>query len=175
LQRRLSLGLHIPIAILAAQGLEQLFRSNGLKRIAMAATLPTSFLLVLRLISGAVSHDPHIFITQNEAAAFNWLQAHTAPNAIVLAAPETGAFIPAFAGQRVIYGHPYETVNADQQKQAVTDFYNGTIDRTTLLYADSIDYVFDGPRERALGSFDPATLNLKPAFTSGDVTLYSTH
>ena len=173
LQRRLALGLHLPIAILAAQGLQQVVRSKWLRRIAIAATVLTSLWLIMLLISGAVRHDQHIFISANEAAAFNWLQANVPPDTVVLAAPETGAFIPAFAGQRVVYGHPYETVDADRQKQLVTDFFAGTLDRLTVLRTDSINYILVGPRERALGQFDATALPVRSVYTSGDVTVYA--
>jgi asparagine N-glycosylation enzyme membrane subunit Stt3 len=173
LQRRLSLGLHIPIALLAAQGLSQVIRSKWPRRLAMAAMLPTSVFIMLALIGGAVVHDPHIYITSNEAAAIDWLQANARSDDIVLAAPETGAFIPAFAGQRVVYGHPYETVEADRKRQLVDNFFAGKTDRVTLLRDTPINYVLIGPRERRLGSVDPALLPIHAVFTSGDVILYA--
>jgi len=128
---------------------------------------------MLALIGGAVVHDPHIYITSNEAAAIDWLQANARSDDIVLAAPETGAFIPAFAGQRVVYGHPYETVEADRKRQLVDDFFAGKTDRVTLLRDTPINYVLIGPRERRLGSVDPALLPIHAVFTSGDVILYA--
>ena len=173
LQRRLSLGLHIPIAVLAAQGISQVIRSKWPRRWAVATMLPTSAFIMLALIGGAVARDPHIYLTSDEAAAFNWLQATASSNDIVLAAPETGAFIPAFAGQRVVYGHPYETVEADRKRQLVDGFFAGKMDQVTLLRDDSVDYVLIGPRERKLGSVDPALLPMHAVFTSGDVILYA--
>ncbi len=174
LQRRLSLGLHIPIAMLAAQGLSRVIRGKWLRRAVMAATIPTSIFIVLVLIRGAVTHDPHIYVTSDEAAALTWLQANAKPDAIVLAAPETGTFIPAFAGQRVVYGHPYETVEAVRKKQLLSDFFAGRVDQSAVLRDSHIDYVLLGPRERSLGSLDPGALALRSVFTSGDVALYST-
>lgn len=173
LQRRLSLGLHIPIALLAAQGFSQVIRSKWPRRLALAATLPTSAFIMLALIGGAVARDPRIYITSNEAAAFDWLQANARSNDIVLAAPETGAFIPAFAGQRVVYGHPYETVEPDRKRQLVDDFFAGKTDRAAWLHDNPINYVLMGPRERKLGSVDPALLSMHAVFTSGDVILYA--
>lgn len=172
LQRRLSLGLHIPIAILAAYGIDRLIQAKWRKRLAIAATCLTSFFLLVVLIGGAVKHDPHIYLSANEAAAFNWLAANAQPNDIVLASPDLSLFVPAFTDQRVVYGHPYESVNADQRKKQVTDFYSGQIDPATLLRADSVAYVLVGPRERALGQIDPAALPLNLVFTLGDVSVY---
>jgi hypothetical protein len=169
----LALGLHLPIAILAAQGIDQLVRGKWPRRMAITATVPTSLLIILALFGGAVTHDRHVFISTNEAAAFNWLQVNVPPDAVVLAAPETGAFIPALAGQRVVYGHPYETVDADRQKQLVTDFFAGKIDRLAVLRTDSINYIFVGPRERALGQFDATALPVRSVYATGDVIVYA--
>ena len=65
--------------------------------------------------------------------------------------PRLGGFIPAFAGQRVVYGHPYETINAKVREQQVKDFYAGTIDRAQVLRDETVDYIIVGPRERKLG------------------------
>lgn len=171
LQRRLSLGLHVPIALLAAEGLVQVARGRRWpRRFIAAATVPTSILIVLVLIGGAVARDPRLYVTPSESAAFEWLHARARFDDVVLAAPETGAFIPAFAGQRVVYGHPYETVDADRKRQRVTDFFAGKA--PDLLREAS--YVFVGPRERALGA--PSALDvsdLRVVFEVGDVTVYA--
>ncbi|HET7376191.1 MAG TPA: hypothetical protein VFK30_05755, partial [Anaerolineae bacterium] len=171
LQRRLSLGLHIPIALLAAYGIDQLFQPKLLKRLLIATTYLTSFFLIVGFIGNAVKHDPRIYLTSNEVAALNWLQSNAQPNSIILASPELSAFIPAFTDQRVVYGHPYETINAEQRKQQVTEFYGGQLG-SALLTADSVAYVIVGPRERALGTIDPNQLPLRLVFNMGDVNVY---
>jgi hypothetical protein len=168
LQRRWSLGLHVPIGLLAALGLSQMIRGVWARRVIIAATLPTSILLVLVLIGGAVARDPHIYLTTDEYAALTWLHAHAQFDEVVLAAPDTGAFIPAFAGQRVVYGHPYETVDADQKRQMVTDFFEGR----NVDALRGANYVLIGPRERALGTPDLAALPLSEVFRSGTVSVY---
>lgn len=171
LQRRLSLGLHVPIALLAAQGLTQVVRGAGARRVILIATTLTSAFLVLALSAGAFAHDSRIYVSADEAAAFDWLQINAPRDGVVLAAPDTGAFIPAYTSQRVVYGHPYETVDAARKKQQVIDFFAGKIDRAALL--DQVNYVFVGPREKALGSLDAAALGLTPVFESGEVTVYA--
>lgn len=171
LQRRLSLGLHVPIALLAAQGLTQSVRGAGARRVIMIATMFTSAFLVLALSAGAFAHDPRIYLNADEVAAFEWLQTHAPRDGIVLAAPETGAFIPAYTSQRVVYGHPYETVDAARKKQQVIDFFTGTTDRSALL--KQVNYVFVGPREKALGTLDAKALGLEAVFEAGEVTVYA--
>jgi hypothetical protein len=172
LQRRLSLGLHIPIALLAAYGLEQMIRSKLSQRVIMAATCLTSAFLIFGFIGNTVKHDPRLYLSANEAAALNWLQTNARSNDIVLASPELSAFIPAFTDQRVVYGHPYETINADQRRQQVAAFYSDRLDSLFLLSVDSVAYVLLGPRERAFGSIDVSQLPVKLMFNSGDVSVY---
>jgi hypothetical protein len=172
LQRRLSLGLHIPIALLAAYGLEQLIRSKLIKRVIIVATCLTSAFLIFGFIGTAVKHDPRLYLSTSEAAALNWLAVNAPANGIILASPELSAFIPAFTDQRVVYGHPYETINAEQRKQQVTAFYANQLDSLSLLSVDSVAYVLVGPRERALGSIDMSHLPVKLVFNSGDVNVY---
>jgi len=168
LQRRWSLGLHIPIGLLAAVGLSQIARGVLSRRLITAATLPTSIMIVVVLIAGAASHSPNIYLTTSEFGAMTWLHDHASFDDVVLASPEMGAFIPAFAGQRVVYGHPYETVDAILKKQLVTDFFAGQ----NVAALHDVDYVLIGPRERVLGTPDVSLLPLSEVFRSGDVSLY---
>jgi hypothetical protein len=172
LQRRLSLGLHVPIGILAAIGLTEIVRAKWPRRVLIGVTLLTSVFIELALFGGAATRDPRIYLTTNEAAALSWLQAHAPHDAVVLASPEMGGFIPAFAGQRVVYGHPYETVNAKAREEQVKAFYAGTLDQAQLLNDYAVTHIIVGPREQALGTFDATRLPVEEVFSSGDVVVY---
>jgi hypothetical protein len=172
LQRRLALGLHVPIGILAAIGLTEIVRAKWPRRALIGATLLTSIFLELALFGGAVARDPHIYLTTDEAAALTWLQANAPHAAVVLASPEMGGFIPAFAGQRVVYGHPYETVNAKLREEQVKLFFAGRINQEQILRDNAVAYLIVGPRERKLGLSDVAQLPVEEVFSSGDVTIY---
>jgi asparagine N-glycosylation enzyme membrane subunit Stt3 len=172
LQRRFSLGLHVPIGILAAIGLTEIVRAKWPRRALIGVTLLTSLFIELALFGGAAARDPRIYLTTNEAAALTWLQANAPRDAVVLASPEIGAFIPAFAGQRVVYGHPYETVNAKTREQQVKDFYADAPDHAQLLDDYAVTHIVVGPREKKLGAFDVARLPLEEVFSSGDVVVY---
>ena len=172
LQRRLALGLHVPIGILAAIGLSAVVRARWPRRMLIGVTLLTSIFLELILFNGAAAHDSRIYLTTNEATALNWLQANASHEAVVLASPEMGGFIPAFAGQRVVYGHPYETVEATLREGQVKDFFAGTINREELLRDYAVAYIVVGPRERKLGTLDVSSLPVEEAFSIGDVVVY---
>jgi hypothetical protein len=172
LQRRLSLGLHVPIGILAAIGLTEIVRARWARRALIGVALLTSAFIELALVGGAAARDPRVYLATNEAAALGWLQANAPHDAVVLASPEMGGFIPAFAGQRVVYGHPYETVNAKIREQQVMDFFSGAIDQSQMVRDYSIGYIFVGPRERKLGVLDTTHLPVEEVFSSGDVAVY---
>ena len=172
LQRRLSLGLHVPIGILAAIGLTEIVRTAWPRRALIGVTLLTSIFIELALFGGAMTRDPRIYLTTNEAAALSWLQANAQHDAVVLASPEMGGFIPAFAGKRVVYGHPYETVDAKTREEQVKSFFADTLNQEQLLQDYAVTYIVVGPRERKLGVLDAAQLPVEEVFSSGDVTVY---
>jgi hypothetical protein len=160
LQRRLLTGFYIPIVVVAAVGLSAITRDRK-KWFGRAAagvitiSALTNLFILLAGVFGAQSHDPLLYITRDEAAAFTWITDSTAVDAIILASPSTGLWLPSQTGRRVIYGHPFETVDASQEKAAVEAFYRG--DWTSgqmrdFLQNRAVEYVFIGPRERELGT-----------------------
>ena len=179
LQRRFMMGLYIPLSGLAALGLEFLAGGRARRyRWLVVATFSLALLTNLIVLAGgfvaASAQNPKIYLARDEWDALTWLDANAAPNALVLSSPETGLFIPAHTGRRVLYGHPYETVNADAMEAAVTAFFDGTLteaERQSLLNGYDVDLIFYGPRERDLGSI-PVPEGWQPVFQVGDVTIY---
>jgi hypothetical protein len=178
LQRRLSLGLWTPIVILAGIGLSEViwprlaarWRPLLLSLIAVGA-LMSNLLVGLSTWIAIQKRLPDIYLTQDEDAAFDWLAANAPLGSLVLAGPATGLFIPARSDARVLYGHPFETVNAKAQKQVVQDFYSGRIAPETFLAAQPVDYIFYGPREATLGPL-PKPAGWQVVFQQGEVTIY---
>jgi hypothetical protein len=172
LQRRFSFGLHIPLAILATMGLLSLTKRKLAVGLVFAATTLTTLLVLVLAIGGGLGHDSRLFVSADEAAAMDWLRESTPRDAIVLASPEMGLFIPAWAGRRVVYGHPFETVDAERTKARVETFFaSGTSDaeRTAMLREWRVAFVFVGLRERALGL---TGLPGRAAFRNSTVTIY---
>jgi hypothetical protein len=96
----------------------------------------------------------------------------TPPGALVLASPATGLYLPARTDARVIYGHPFETVDADTHEQAVEDFFAGRFSPGSFFAQYPVNYIFYGPREKALGSLPPLGNDWRILFQQGEVTLY---
>ena len=179
LQRRFMMGLYIPLAGLAAVGLEQ--ASKKIKRnyrtlvvVFFLFALPTNLMVIFSGVYAARSQDSSIYLTREENQTLDWLEANTPPDALILAGPETGLYLPAHTGRRVIYGHPYETVNAESAKAAVTAFFTDEMTSAAagkFLKTQGVDYIFYGPRERVLGEM-PKLSTIESVFTLDTVTLY---
>lgn len=175
LQRRLVLGLHLPLAMLAGLGLSRgvLPRLRAGRRAVTAGILIFSALTNVFLLFGAflaaTQHDARLYLSADEKRALDWMRDHVPPDAVVLAAPQSGLFIPAWAGQRVVYGHEFETIDAEEKKARVEAFFRGTDD--TVLRDYGVNYVFVGPRERTLGNGAPPD-DWRVAFTSDGVVVY---
>jgi hypothetical protein len=177
LQRRLSIGLWTPAAILAAIGVQEVLWPKVAARwrpmalaLILLAVLPNAALILAGGIGGALARPPELFYSRAEAAALEWLAAN-ARGAVVLADPEMGMFIPGRTDSRVIYGHPYETVNAEATRQAVLDVFAGRVALDEFLTEHPAQFVFYGPREKSLGA-PPDWGNWQAVFQQGDVTVY---
>ena len=179
LQRRLIIGVHIPLCVLAAVGwwrvirprLHRRWRNLGQGLIVGFSSLTNVFLVVIA-ITAALRGEAWLYLSDGEYRAFAWLRQNAATDEVVLCAPQTGAFVPAWAGQRVVYGHPFETVDAAKREQQVLDFWSGRMDeeqRAAFLCENRVNYVLVGPRERGLGSVPvPGTA----VFDGGDTVVY---
>jgi hypothetical protein len=180
-QWRFSAGLHVPIAVLAAQGLRDTVRRAWVRRGVIALVCLTPCYLMLTLIAGkgsvqtAIAHYPLTYLSRQEATTLRWMAQNLPPRVAVLASHEMGLFIPAYAGQRVVYGHVSETIDPKTKSRLLDDFFSGSADqRAGLLQALGVDYVLIGPRERARArdTLDPAQLPLTKVFSDGDVAVY---
>lgn len=178
MQWRFLLGLQIPIAIFAAEGIVRTLRAMWAQRAVVAATMASSLYLIVHLVASkalvetAAVHYPLTYLSGHEAAALDWLRTQVPIKDAVLAGPEMNFFVPAYAGQRVVAGHGVETYDAPRKSKVVGDFFAGKVDRATTLRELPVDHVIVGPRDRARAPFDPTGLPLRLEFSSGDEAVY---
>lgn len=169
-QRRMSIGLWMPICLLAAPGVRDVIwprlaanlRPLVVPLVALAAVLSNA-LLLLAAIAAVLARSPDIFLTRAEAQALAVLP----PGALVIASPELSVFIPSRTDARVMYGHPMETVEAPRARQALEDFYAG---RSSLV--QEADFIIYGPREAALGPLPSLPSPWHVIFQQDDVSMY---
>jgi hypothetical protein len=178
LQRRLSLGMFFPLAGLAAMGVEKVFESkrwvNLTFIILLLLSIPSNLVVIGVGLLSVRDMQPLMILTPQELSAYHWMEMNRSKKDLVLASPETGNRLPAFASVRVLSGHPFETPNSGQQDRLVQELYRSdgpvdqVLDRLQIL---EVDLVVFGPREESLG---PANWldRLDPLFQAGDVRIY---
>lgn len=198
-QRRFVQGVHVALAVLAAAGwvqvvLPRLQRTAGWQRLMhnpryslakMSRFSVMLFLLVMGLSNllllvdvarvAALTQPDLFFRPTDEAAAAHWLN-EQGDLAIVLADYQTGNFVAAYAGNPVMLGHWAETVDFLHKVTTVAHFYDKTTPdewRQVYLAEFNVAYVWSGPRERALGGFEPAAAPYLTAVYANDtITIY---
>ena len=128
LQRRMSTGLHLPIAFLAALGVCEVLMPKlrgRLRRWLPAAVLiwafPSNLILMLAGVNGVLNGNPYLVLSDAQRQAMAWLEENASSSSVVLADVELGTVVPAWGGgARVVYGHPFETLDAEFVRQKVT-------------------------------------------------------
>ncbi len=176
LQRRFLVGLSIPVALLAVIFIDTLQKPR-LKRLLSVALyvcmLPTILLVIAMGLISVAQSEPRLVLSNPEAQALAWIQANTPKDALILASEDIGVLIPARTGRRVIYGHPFETVDAEKNKAEVGAFFSGSLDvpsAAEYLLENQVDYIFYGLREKALGEIDLGEFSV--LFSNGEVDIY---
>ncbi|PWH18320.1 MAG: hypothetical protein DDG59_06625 [Anaerolineae bacterium] len=162
LQRRFMIGLYIPMVALAMYAFQDLsvMKRNAigvLLNVSLALSMVTNLILLFTVFQAVQQHEKTIFLDREEVEAFDWLREHLPKDAVVLASPESGSFLPAWTGLRVVYGHPFESIHADQRKQAVEQFYQGKLsllEQSKFLAANSVTAILWGMRERAIAKLE---------------------
>lgn len=164
-QRRMSEGVIVPLAILAAITLVKTPRAI---RIPAFATLAASsaLLLLFALVTGGSTNNATVFPSTSQIAAFNWLAAHGERNSVILSAVSTGNALPAYTDLRTFMGHGPETLYWREKTDQLQHFYRGELspqERETLLHhpcapsfecVGAVRYVFYGEAERLLTAPD---------------------
>ncbi len=210
-QRKLVEGLHMPIAMLAAVGVVWLGRkiTAGANRAGklqtvrerMALTIigaivicvPSNALLVGQCIENVKTNNlrllhvlaPPVYLTEDYAAAAEWLGAVASDDDVVLCSSLFGSHVPAAAKCTVYAGHWAETLHFSNKLSAVQRFYGlmgSPEEKMGVLQQTGADYVVAGPWEwmvvqDAVGrSVDDMQQEsggmLEPVFASGEVIIY---
>jgi hypothetical protein len=199
LQRRMITGLHVPLCILAALGLGRFilpaiyhsrlahileqrlaYPRKRLRVFTLSLSLAiTSFsylyLLASTGMAAAIGH-PGLFYNAGEIQAMEWLQANTQVMDTVLSSYQIGNYIPARIGHRVLLGHWDETMDRPGKEGEVKAFFSAHISdeqRQAILRRYRVAYVFYGPREKALGDFDPGSVSyLERTFSADGVAIF---
>lgn len=181
--RRFAVGMIIPIAWFATRAVEDVWlrylarRIRPLVFVLIAVTIAISPLIMLFLpIASALVGYPQaavgIFLERDYTTSFAWMRDRLRPGEVVLASPVVSTWIPGWTGARVIAGHPFETLNAEEKEAALTAWYAGRSPCDALVTEYPVRYVLVGPRERLLGDV-PCTAGMSIVARTEQVTIYA--
>lgn len=188
-QRRFMEGWHVPVTILAAVGwlrviaprlrtrlTERSVMLIGFTLLALVAASPARSAISLTLHFVQQPDERFFYAHADERGAARWLRAHAEPDEVALAYFYTGNWLPARTPLRSFFGHWSLTAHVPARMADVIRFFDADTpgeERIALLTEFSVDYVYVGADERALGGFDPAdAAYLVRVYDSPSVQLY---
>ena len=122
-------------------------------------TFITTLILFLGSLQAVLHPAEPLFRSAAEVEALSTLDALVPADSVILSAFESGNIIPVYAPVYVVIGHGPESVGLAELKPRVDALYAaemGDAARQSLLDEFAVDYIFWGPYERALGTWNPA-------------------
>jgi hypothetical protein len=159
-QRRFMTGLIIPTTFFAVRSIEDywidLIPQRG--RLVAAAllivlVLPSNVFALgvplFGLLNPEAGLEQRLLVERGYWDAMLWMAEHGKPDDVALSSPNIGLWIPAYGAKRVVYGHPWETLDADVKQTEVVSWYEGS-DCDHLLDAYHVRYIVVGPQERQI-------------------------
>lgn len=187
-QRRMSEGLHIPLALLAFIGIAQCI--EWLRRRQAASLGVHAFLMFLVIFLPLTNiqilgQDFYLFnskktlpyyLNDGEVAGMRWLREHLDKREVVFSSYYMGNYIPAYSGRIVWIGHGPQTIDLPDKFTKQEWFWRSDDElaaKEALLRNGNVSYLWYGRKEKELGTFDPATKPfLALAFRNNDVSIY---
>ncbi len=186
-QRKLIMGLHIPLCILCAYGLSCLLarlprsvaRGTILAFLLFTAGSNVTFLTrdmsLLSVGTTAPGFPP--YMSHAELAAMDYLRANLTPDETIFAPPAFALFTPEFTGHQVYYGHWSETPDYHGRTGRIHKWF-AFVDpvtpdsvRLAILRETGASY-YVGVGDGTLPPTSFVQAHLQPAFEDGDVTVF---
>lgn len=179
-------GVMIPVSYFATRALEDVWMDYlpANPRYALLIVLfPLVFVsnaLVLvapvrAIYDGGAVNETRLFLPFEYMDAFRWMAARDEPEAVALTAPDVGLWLPVWARARVVYGHPTQTLDATNKRDAVLAWYSAATCDVDFPRGEAGDYrvhyVFYGDIERRIGPA-PCLDALTPVVRFGTLRIY---
>ena len=149
LQRRFLTGLYVPLAGLSAEGIRWIKDRGVIRHSTLIAfwfllILPTNIIILTSGMQAVINREEAIFTPRDFTQVLAWINENTSEDDLILAGTRESLYIPPETGRRVLYGHPFETVQAAKEKAFVEDFMAGRFspDRAAeLIFLRDINYL----------------------------------
>lgn len=190
-QRRMTEGLHFPLAILSTMGIYYIYTWSKAARVKIAAVVYRErygllVLVGMILISSNVFHlavDWYMYSDQRQLSYIDeavvdgaiWLKRFE-DKVIFNSAGDIINVLPAYSHNRVYVGHGVETPYFGVKQGEVNWFFQKNRDSAIehdFLRQRAVDLVFYGPDEQLIGDYDPNIKNyLELLYRNEKVAIY---
>lgn len=144
----------------------------------IVASTPTTMFVYAQFFTQlhAPSGQWRYYISDDLAAAFEWIEKHSEPDTVVLASNGTSQFIPRFMDRKVVTSHDILTPYFGEKSALVHRFFAQEGDeefKRYLIGRFDIRYVVYGEFEQEIGDQELGDCAwLDPVFTGGRVTVF---
>ena len=192
---RFALGLIVPVATLAAYGLEEVFlpwlrETNfygrfsrltptpfaSLRRMILLLAMPSALMVALfPLKNVTLQEDFPYYMPVSEREAAVWLAEHTGGDDVVMAYYPVGNYLPSLSSTRVFMGQFFLTLNFDQKADMVEQFWDAdTSDewREAFIEEWQITHIYLGAYERQLMQEEDIVPPGEAVYEQGGVMIY---
>lgn len=181
-QRRFIIGIMIPISYFAVRSLDDFwFRVIKKRRqwigvfVLLMSTISYVLLFFLQVNAARSTELNVVYLDTDYVNAFRWIQRNEKRDNVVLTSEQVGLWLPSWTSQRVVYGHPFETVNAARNAADIRAWYTAAPDDpicSELIARFDVKYVLWGDLERAYAPEGGCLQSLEEVQRFGDVVLY---
>lgn len=167
-QWKLSLGIFIPLGILAGSSLDNFYRFLNKKFPQISPGL--LFLLIVLVFSSLTNisvFEANIrtfrkgeypyYLDREIKDGFEWLKENTLPEEVIFSSFEIGSFIPRYSSRKVFIGHWAQTIFAKEKNELVKNFFISKINEEevkSIFKTHQIKYIFYSDFEKKIGQID---------------------
>jgi hypothetical protein len=160
-QRKILFGIHLPVCILGAIGLDWILKiftkkTNLPYKLAIALILcitTATHFQVFTMLRQSLRSDPlAYFIPEDYQKAYAYLEKNSSPDDLVLAHYATSRIIPGMSGNTVVFGHWAQSVDRKERMHWVRNLFNpmnagNNSDGESIrqLRLSNISYIFIDP------------------------------
>ena len=150
LQRRFLVGFYIPLAIVfwyLIKIYSENFQSNKLNfwiPLLIAISLPSNLILYLGSTQAIKNYDPIFYQKNTFLEASKWMVNNLRSQSVVLTDEDYGLKLPANGYFQVVYGHPFESINAVETRELIEEFWDGRMsssEAAAFIHEENVDYI----------------------------------
>ncbi len=185
-QRRLVLGVHIPLCLLAVKALYSYalpaFKKNmpGLKKqIVLSAfiilAVPTNIIFIIDDLKDTAAFPENYNIREADYQTLRWIDNNIPEGHTFISSFLMGVYLPSETGSKVYAGHYDQTIDWERKRREIRAFYSARVsikERLDFLKANKIEYVLLGTWEKLQGKPEFPAEDFEKVFDNGSAAVF---